>query len=70
MHPEKTKIVKCQKWGSDDEYSYKSFDFLGYRFKSRKASTKQGRIIKNVFTGDQQQSCKENTNMDKRAESV
>lgn len=45
LHPEKTKIVKCQKWGSDDDYPYKSFDFLGYRFKPRKASTKDGRII-------------------------
>lgn len=45
MHPEKTKIVKCQKWGSDEEHSYKSFDFLGYRFKPRKARTKEGKII-------------------------
>lgn len=45
LHPEKTKIVKCQKWGSDDQYPNKSFDFLGYRFKPRKASTKEGRII-------------------------
>ena len=45
LHPGKTKIVKCQKWGSDDEHPNKSFDFLGYRFKPRKASTKDGRII-------------------------
>lgn len=45
LHPEKTKIVKCQKWGSDDEYQYKSFDFLGYRFKPRKAQTRDGRVI-------------------------
>ncbi len=45
LHPEKTKIVKCQKWGSDDEHPNKSFDFLGYRFKPRKAQTKDGRII-------------------------
>ena len=45
MHPEITKIVKCQKWGSDDEYPNKSFDFLGYRFKPRKANTKDGRVI-------------------------
>jgi RNA-directed DNA polymerase len=45
LHPEKTKIVKCQKWGSDDEYPNKSFDFLGYRFKPRKASTKSGKIL-------------------------
>lgn len=45
LHPEKTKIVKCQKWGSDDEHLNKSFDFLGYRFKPRKASTKDGRIM-------------------------
>src|SRR5437867_3435283 len=49
LHPGKTKIVKCQKWGSDDEHPYKSFDFLGYRFKPRKASTKEGSII-GVFT--------------------
>ena len=45
LHPEKTKIVKCQKWGSDDEHPNKSFDFLGYQFKPRKASTKDGRLI-------------------------
>jgi group II intron reverse transcriptase/maturase len=45
LHPGKTKMVKCQKWGSDDEHPNKSFDFLGYRFKPRKASTKDGRII-------------------------
>lgn len=44
LHPEKTKIVKCQKWGSEDEHPHKSFDFLGYRFKPRKASTKEGKI--------------------------
>jgi RNA-directed DNA polymerase len=49
LHPEKTKIVKCQRWGSDDKHPHKSFDFLGYRFKPRKASTKEGRII-GVFT--------------------
>lgn len=49
LHPEKTKIVKCQRWGSDDDHPHKSFDFLGYRFKPRKASTKEGRII-GVFT--------------------
>ena len=49
LHPEKTKIVKCQRWGSDDAHPNKSFDFLGYRFKPRKASTKEGRII-GVFT--------------------
>lgn len=45
LHPEKTKIVKCHKWGSGDEHPNKSFDFLGYRFKPRKASTKAGRIM-------------------------
>jgi hypothetical protein len=45
LHPEKTKIVKCQKWGSDDENPNKSFDFLGSSFKPRKASTKEGRLI-------------------------
>lgn len=45
LHPEKTKIVKCQKWGSDDKHPHKSFDFLGYRFKPRKARTKEGAII-------------------------
>lgn len=45
LHPEKTKIVKCQKWGSDDEHPNKSFDFLGHHFKPRKAKTKDGRII-------------------------
>ncbi|HEY6505142.1 MAG TPA: group II intron reverse transcriptase/maturase [Chitinophagaceae bacterium] len=45
LHPEKTKIVKCQRRGSDDEHANKSFDFLGYRFKPRKAKTKEGVII-------------------------
>ena len=44
LHPEKTKIVKCQTRGSDDEHPNKSFDFLSYRFKPRKASTKEGKI--------------------------
>ncbi len=49
LHPKKTKIVKCKKWGSDDAHPRKSFDFLGCRFKPHKASTKEGRIAE-VFT--------------------
>jgi RNA-directed DNA polymerase len=49
LHPEKTRIVRCQKWGSDSEYPNKSFDFLGYRFKPRKAKTKKGEI-RGTFT--------------------
>jgi len=49
LHPEKTKIVKCQKWGGDHKYPNKSFDFLGYQFKPRKAATKGG-VITGVFS--------------------
>ena len=66
LHPEKTKIVKCEKWGSDDEHPNKSFYFLGYRFEPCKASTKEGGN-RNVFTGYQQQSCKADTNKAERA---
>ncbi len=58
LHPEKTRIVKCQKWGSDDEHPYKSFDFLGYRFKPRKAQTKDGRIIGTFTPGISSKSIK------------
>lgn len=58
LHPEKTKIVKCQKWGSDDNHPHKSFDFLGYRFKPRKAQTKDGRIIGTFTPGISSKSIK------------
>lgn len=45
LNSEKTRIVKCQKWGSNEKYPNKSFDFLGYRFKPRKARNKEGKMI-------------------------
>jgi RNA-directed DNA polymerase len=67
LHSDKTKIVKCQKWGSEDEYPNKSFDFLGYRFKPREASTKEGRLIGTFSAAI---SSKANTDMDKGAKII
>jgi group II intron reverse transcriptase/maturase len=58
LHPEKTKIVKCQKWGSDDKHPNKSFDFLKYSFKPRKAKTKEGKIIGTFTPGISSQAVK------------
>lgn len=36
VHPEKTKIVYCKDGSRKEEYTNKSFDFLGYTFRARK----------------------------------
>ena len=42
MHPEKTKIVTCS---NRQKYRNKSFDFLGYTFRSRGAKAKKGEVF-------------------------
>jgi RNA-directed DNA polymerase len=37
LHPEKTKIVYCKDANRPGEYPERSFDFLGYTFRSRTA---------------------------------
>ena len=37
LHPEKTKIVYCKAANRPGEYPERSFDFLGYTFRSRSA---------------------------------
>ena len=37
LHPEKTKIVYCKDANRHGDFSNQSFDFLGFRFRARKA---------------------------------
>ena len=47
LHPEKTKIVYCNRKGrrKKSKADVRQFDFLGYTFRSRKVLTKTGEII-------------------------
>lgn len=45
LHPGKTRIVYCQKWGNKEVDVPVSFDFLGFTFKPRTGRTKTGQII-------------------------
>ena len=47
LHPEKTKIVYCNRKGrrKKSRTKHRQFDFLGYTFKSRKVKTKDGKIV-------------------------
>ena len=47
LHPQKTKVVYCADANRRGGYETKQFDFLGYTFKPRTATSKQGA----VFTG-------------------
>jgi len=47
LHPEKTKLVYCNRKGrrKRKEAKERQFDFLGYTFRSRSVMTKEGKII-------------------------
>ena len=47
LHPEKTKLVYCNRKGrrKRSKADVRQFDFLGYTFRSRKVLTKTGKII-------------------------
>ena len=45
LNPEKTRIVYCLQEGRPEEYPRQSFDFLGYTFRPRLASTRRGRLF-------------------------
>jgi RNA-directed DNA polymerase len=45
LHPEKTKIVYCKKIQNPTNFKVTAFDFLGYTFRSRAATTKEGVLI-------------------------
>ncbi len=47
LHPQKTKIVHCEKNRRPDNYHEGNFDFLGFTFRPRQARSKRGRF----FTG-------------------
>jgi RNA-directed DNA polymerase len=47
LHPEKTKIVYCKDGKRKREYREKSFDFLGYTFRPRKAKNYRGEYFCN-----------------------
>lgn len=42
LHPEKTKIVYCQKGKRKEDHPIREFDFLGYTFRPRGAKTRNG----------------------------
>ena len=42
LHPEKTKIVCCKRNDRNGSHEHKSFDFLGYTFRTRLAKSKAG----------------------------
>jgi RNA-directed DNA polymerase len=45
MHPTKTKIVYCQDGKRKGKYPNTKFDFLGYCFRPRLVSTRNGRLF-------------------------
>ena len=47
LHPEKTKLVYCNRKGKQKrtKAKHRQFDFLGYTFASRKVKTKEGHIM-------------------------
>ncbi len=49
LHPEKTQIVYCKDVNRSEEHENIAFDFLGYRFRPRKAVDKYGRVYVNFF---------------------
>jgi hypothetical protein len=46
-HPDKTRIVYCRDSNRSDDHDSIQFDFLGYRFRPRRAMNRHGK----VFTG-------------------
>jgi len=48
LHPEKTKLVYCNRKGRRrrKEAKHKSFDFLGFTFRTRTVKTKEGKLVK------------------------
>ena len=45
LHPEKTKVVYCQDTRRRGASEHTSFDFLGYRFRGRSVSGRNGRFV-------------------------
>jgi RNA-directed DNA polymerase len=45
LHPDKTKIVYCKDAKRRRDSEHTSFDFLGYTFRARRASGRQGRFV-------------------------
>jgi RNA-directed DNA polymerase len=45
LHPDKTRIVYCKDTKRPGSHEHESFDFLGYTFRPRKATTKTGRFF-------------------------
>jgi RNA-directed DNA polymerase len=45
LHPDKTRIVYCKDGKRRDRHEHTSFNFLGYRFRARKAKSKDGRYF-------------------------
>lgn len=47
MHPEKTKLVYCNRKGrrKKKEVKHQQFDFLGFNFRPRKVMTKEGKLM-------------------------
>lgn len=45
LHPQKTKIVYCQDSNRKEEHPNRKFDFLGYRFRPRRAKNRSGQFF-------------------------
>ena len=45
LHPEKTRIVYCKDSNRQDHHPHESFDFLGFTFRPRKATTRRGGVF-------------------------
>ena len=45
LHPDKTRIVYCKDGKRRSSHEHTSFNFLGYRFRARKARSKDGRYF-------------------------
>lgn len=42
LHPEKTKLVYCKDANRQESHTHEKFDFLGFTFRPRKATTRRG----------------------------
>jgi RNA-directed DNA polymerase len=45
LHPEKTKLVYCKDSNRRGSHAHETFDFLGYTFRPRKATTRRGGLF-------------------------
>jgi RNA-directed DNA polymerase len=45
LHPEKTRVVYCKDSNRRESHPHEQFDFLGFTFRLRKATTRRGGLF-------------------------